>query len=109
MSYDSRPSATTQRGKILALLIKARGEWAPLPEVMACAAQYDARMFELRRLGFNIENCTEIVKGERHPRFRLVPSTSSEPEPEPAPESDCTRRRREEQMQEPRLFAEGRP
>ena len=50
---------------------------------MACAAQYNARVFELRRLGFNVENRTECVDGVRHSWFRLVNSPAA-PAPEPA-------------------------
>jgi hypothetical protein len=103
MSYDCPLNATTQRGEILALLIKAHGDWVPSPEVMACAAQYNARVFELRRLGFAIENRTEALNGERHSWFRLLPSTK----PEPEPVSDFMRRRREEDAQQSPLFAEG--
>lgn len=66
----------TQRAEILRLLIDARGAWVPLPEIMACAAQYNARIFELRK-NFNIENRTETVDGVRHSWFRLI----SHPEP----------------------------
>lgn len=74
---SSPPNAKTQRGEILALLIKARGEWVPLPAITACAAQYNARVFELRRLGFNIENRTETdsKSGQRHSWFRLLSAT----------------------------------
>jgi hypothetical protein len=78
MSYGSPPSAKTQSGKILALLIKARGEWVPLPEVMVCGAQYNACIFDLRRLGFSIENKTEEIDGARHSWFRLVSSPTLE-------------------------------
>lgn len=103
----SPPNAKTQRGAILALLIRARGEWVPLPEIMACAAQYNARVHELRKLGFNIENRTETADGQRHSWFRLVPSTSGRPKPETAPESDFMRRRREEEALKNPLFARG--
>jgi hypothetical protein len=72
---------------ILHLLIQARGAWVPLPEMMACAAQYNARVLELRRLGFNIENKTERVNSSRHSWFRLVAppvAPASTPKPEPA-------------------------
>jgi hypothetical protein len=71
---DLLPNAKTQRGEILGLLIKAHGDWVPLPQIMACAAQYNARVFELRRLGFGIENRTEIdvETGQKHSWFRLV-------------------------------------
>src|SRR5262249_50012617 len=68
------PNARTQQGNILQLLKEANGGWVPLPKILACAAQYNARLFDLRRQGFKIENRTEIVKGVRHSWFRLVGS-----------------------------------
>src|SRR5258707_14623760 len=77
-------SANTQRARILRLLVQARGAWVPLPEIMACAAQYNARILELRRRGFNIENRTERVAGARHSWFRLIAApTASASKPEP--------------------------
>jgi hypothetical protein len=35
-------------------------------------AQYNSRIFELRKSGFNIENRTESIEGIRHSWFRLV-------------------------------------
>jgi hypothetical protein len=69
--YSAPRNAHTQREEILALLTKARGEWVPLPQIMACAAQYNARVFELRRLGFEVENRSETVDGVRRSWFRL--------------------------------------
>ena len=91
MIIDSR---ATQRGKILALLIAARGDWVPLPEITECAAQYNARIFELRRLGFRIKNRTQDVNGVRHSWFRLettyaqeAVATPSAAVAQPAPQS----------------------
>jgi len=79
------PNAKTQCARILRLLIAARGAWVPLPAIIACAAQYNARLWTLRhRMGFNIENRTEYVDGVRHSWFRLVNSTAPAPKPEPA-------------------------
>jgi hypothetical protein len=65
----------TQSAALLRLLIDAHGSWVPLPQILALGiAQYGARVFELRRLGFVIENKTERVKGARHSWFRLVNS-----------------------------------
>lgn len=64
-------SRATQRGQILAVLVAARGAWVPLPKITECAAQYNARIFELRRLGFRIANRTREVSGQRHSWFRL--------------------------------------
>ncbi|MGC1452565.1 MAG: hypothetical protein WA830_21255 [Candidatus Sulfotelmatobacter sp.] len=80
--------AGTQRGKILALLIAASGGWFPLTEILSLGiAQYGARILELRRMGFDIENRSEYVDGGRHSWFRLLKSpapapTPSKPEPE---------------------------
>jgi hypothetical protein len=62
----------SQREKIMALLKAADGGWVSLPEILNCAAQYNARIFELRRLGFRIENRTEEIEGVRCSWFRLV-------------------------------------
>lgn len=45
---------------------------------MACAAQCNARIFELRRHGFTIENRTETNSetGARHSWFCLIASTA---------------------------------
>jgi hypothetical protein len=66
-------SANTQRGRILRLLIDARGGWVPSPEIAAMAQQYNSRLLELRRLNFRIENRTEEVDGVRRSWFRLIP------------------------------------
>jgi hypothetical protein len=79
-SYSPRgalKSAKGQRSRILGLLVEARGGWVPLPEIIKCAAQYNARIFELRRLGFKIENRTEEIDGARHSWFRLLNSSAA--------------------------------
>ena len=77
-----RPSR--QSARILEVLRAACGSWVPLPEILALGiAQYSARILELRRLGFNIENKTEWANGARHSWFRLVSSPTPAPEHEP--------------------------
>jgi hypothetical protein len=59
-------------------LIDARSQWVPLPEILALGvAQYNARIFELRRLDFRIENRAERRDGQTHTFFRLVPSPNA--------------------------------
>ncbi|MGH9504800.1 MAG: hypothetical protein ACRD20_18260 [Terriglobales bacterium] len=83
MASIAPDSRNTQRSRILGLLIDARGAWVPLPRVLELgAAQYGARILELRRLGFNIENRRD---GE-HSAFRLLPGPSL-----PAPAAECDR------------------
>src|SRR2546430_2516570 len=77
-------NTNTQRTRIFHLLIDARGGWVPLPEILACAAQYNARILELRRMGFSVENRTERVDGVRHSWFRLVSWLAPLPKLEPA-------------------------
>jgi len=72
ISSSAPASSRTQRARILNLLLAARGAWVPLPEISALAAQYNARVFEARRLGFAIENRTEERDGVRLSWFRLV-------------------------------------
>jgi hypothetical protein len=65
----------TQSAALLRLLIDAHGSWVPLPQILTLGiAQYGARIHELRRLGFAIENRTERVNGARHSWFRLLNS-----------------------------------
>jgi hypothetical protein len=71
-NFRNADARATQQGTILRLLIAAHGDWVPLPEITACAAQYNARIFSLRRLGFRIENRSEQIDGVRHSWFRLV-------------------------------------
>lgn len=101
-------STKTQRARILRLLMDAHGAWVPLPEILALGiAQYNARIFDLRRLGFDVENKTETdpETGVRHSWFRLVKS-SPQTAPTPVqPITDFMRRRREEREQLAPLFA----
>jgi hypothetical protein len=63
----------TQAAAILRLLVEARGAWVPLPEILALGiAQYNSRIFELRRRGFKIENRIEVVNEVRHSWFRIA-------------------------------------
>jgi hypothetical protein len=77
----------TQAAAILRLLVEAKGSWVPMPQILACAAQYSTRIFELRQKGFNIENRVERQPdGARHSWFRLLPGdTRFNPAPKPAP------------------------
>ncbi len=69
----------SQSAALLRLLIDARGSWVSLPQILKLGiAQYNARILELRRLGFNIENKTERVNGARYSWFRLESSRNSE-------------------------------
>lgn len=72
-------SSSSQRARILRLLIEARGGWVPSPEIAALAQQYNSRLFELRRLNFRIENRTEERNGIRCSWFRLIPGPVQAP------------------------------
>ena len=68
-----------QRDRILALLKERAGQWVPLYEITALAAQYNSRVLELRREGHRIENKTEHVDGRVRSWFRLVPPETQRP------------------------------
>lgn len=73
-------SFATQRNRILELLIDARGEWVPLPQISQCAAQYNARIFELRHMGFRIPSPrTQTVNGRRRTWYRIDLGNSAMP------------------------------
>jgi hypothetical protein len=79
------PASKSQRAGILRLLLGAKGGWVPLPDILALGiAQYNARILELRQLGFDIENKTECVNRIRHSWFRLVVKRQSVTEPQSA-------------------------
>jgi hypothetical protein len=60
---------SSQRNRLLALLESRLCEWVPLPHILNLGiAQYNARIYELRRLGHRIESKQE---GDRS-WFRLV-------------------------------------
>lgn len=60
------------RAKVLDLLERFRGEWVPLTAILRLGvAQYNARILELRRAGFPIENKTEWSGGRKISFFQL--------------------------------------
>jgi hypothetical protein len=60
----------SQRGRILAKLIAARG-WVSALELSSISLQYSARLFEIRhKLGIAIESRITIVDGVKHGEFR---------------------------------------
>jgi len=63
---------TTQRDRLLNLLRSANGGWVPLPELLSLGiAQYNARIFELRRMGQEIECKQEQHGRTKHTFYRL--------------------------------------
>jgi hypothetical protein len=66
----SSATRANQQSRILGLLV-AGGDWASLLAIKECAAQYNSRIFELRRLGFRIANKIREVEGMRMSWFRL--------------------------------------
>jgi hypothetical protein len=66
-------SRMTQCASLLSFLEQTVNEWVPLYLILSLGiAQYNARIFELRREGHKIENKTEHVDGRVHSYFRLV-------------------------------------
>lgn len=59
-----------QKANIRWLFESKPNQWIPLYEIMRFAAQYNARIHELRREGMKIECKIETVNGERHTWYR---------------------------------------
>jgi len=75
---------SSQEQRILHLLHAAWPEWTPAPALARISLQYNARIFELRRHGWQIESRVEIVNGVRHGSFRLArPGTFPNPKSNP--------------------------
>lgn len=68
-------SRRNQQHKILELLAAARGNWVPLPQMLALKiSQFGARILELRREGHIIRNKTEHKDGQVLSWYRLEPT-----------------------------------
>jgi hypothetical protein len=93
MSLPRNESRSPQRARLLRELIDARGGEVPLTRILALGiAQYQARLFELRDMGFCIPPPRiETINGQRHSWYRLVSGPSelkkqgTEPRQQPQP------------------------
>ena len=81
------PQRVNQRDRIFRLLQSRAGKWVPLYEITPLAAQYSARILDLRSAGHEIRNRTGHRNGAVHSWFMLVVPKEQgklfEPEPEP--------------------------
>ena len=95
------PERINQRQKLLQLLRENCGEWVGLPKILDLRiSQYSARVHELRKLGYRIENKTQHHNGQVWSWFRLIePGQAQLFEP---PQSEESRR---DHFIEPQLLA----
>jgi hypothetical protein len=77
----------SQRQHILDLLMAAEGADVPLADIMACAAQYNRCIHDLRKGGYKIVNRSETRNGVKHSWYRIEssPADLTPRSPEPAP------------------------
>jgi hypothetical protein len=67
------PQRPNQRQKLLKLLRENSGQWVGLPRILDLRiSQYSARVHELRKMGYRIENKTKHCNGQVWSWFRLV-------------------------------------
>jgi hypothetical protein len=80
-------NSRTQRGRILGLLIQAKGAEVSLPEILALGiAQFGSRILELRAMGFKISNRQESCGEQRLSFYKLESGAGLTPAPTaPAP------------------------
>ena len=63
----------TQRDRLIQLLRENSGQWVGLPRILDLRiSQYSARVHELRKLGYRIENKTQHHNGQVWSWFRLI-------------------------------------
>lgn len=91
----------TQRQHILDLLMAAEGADVPLADIMACAAQYNRCIHDLRKGGYKIVNRAETRNGVKHSWYRLESSPTDLTPRTPGPEP--TRSRKKSASAEPAL------
>jgi hypothetical protein len=85
--------ARTHEDRILWQLHASYPQWTPAPVLSKISLQYGARMFSLRKKGWQIENKIEIRDGVKHGFFRLatpgtfpnLPRPKTRPETQPLP------------------------
>jgi len=56
------------------MFLSSPNTWIPLPRILLMGiAQYNARIFDLRKEGMQIENMTKRENGTKHSWYRFVP------------------------------------
>ncbi len=86
MGRDHKPGAHAQEHRILWQLQASFPRWTPAPVLSQISLQYNARIFSLRRKGWQIANRVEIRDGVKHGAFRLAtPGTFPNPRPQSSP------------------------
>ena len=83
----------TQRQHILDLLMAAEGADVPLADIMACAAQYNRCIHDLRKGGYKIVNRAETRNGVKHSWYRLESSPTDLTPRTPGPEPTRSRKK----------------
>ena len=78
----SASSARSHEDRILWQLQAAFPSWVPALTLSRISLQYNARVFGLRRKGWQIESRVQVVNGVRHGSFRLA-RPGSFPNPRP--------------------------
>ncbi len=85
----SSSQKSTQRDRMLALLRGGAGSWVPLPDILRLGiAQYNARIYELRRLG----HCIESKQEGDQSWFRLTKPSASIAKPSNGENVEVTER-----------------
>ena len=65
----------TQAGRLKSMFAARPKEWIPLPEILKMGiAQYNARIFDLRKARMIIINKTKTIDGEVHSWFMYEPN-----------------------------------
>jgi len=85
-TFPNVPQDSSQEQRIIHFLLASWPEWTPAPVLSRISLQYNARIFGLRRRGWQIESRVQVVDSVRHGSFRLArPGTFPNPKSKPLP------------------------
>lgn len=63
-----------QRERLLEFFEERPNKWVRLPEITGLGiAQYNARIFDLRKAGYDISNIWKMIKGTKHSWYKYTP------------------------------------
>jgi hypothetical protein len=78
LPHREASTRSTQRDRILALLLNAQGEEVPLPQILELKiSQFGARIKEIREAGHIVRNRTERRDGRIFSWYRLEPKPTA--------------------------------
>src|SRR5438105_1334869 len=104
----SASSARTHESRILWQLHASYPAWTPALALSKISLQYNARIFSLRRKGWQMASRVEVRDGVKHGAFRLAtPRSFPNPKPQPTGHTELENKTIKARQGQPALPATG--